>query len=243
MKWQTFVVILYTFPAISMCDESWLNHLYNYLFWISPSFSASDRNSLAINSGNYSGHWNQEQNRWKIMENPAPTVTSPRYVPTLPGPNERLPRRAHASPKERSASFIFIYCFLDFFERYSDMIFEDWLDTIYFSVCTTMTFFKYFEWDQLCEPPWLKWFHQKGRGNPGPSWSQFEGPQETPMSGEVLVGKEYVPAFRFRSGGLLAWKAHFLEWILGVKSCSFKETCLYFIEQVWMGQYTPSRGW
>ena len=71
MKWQTFVVILYTFPAISMCDESWLNHLYNYLFWISPSFSASDRNSLAINSGNYSGHWNQEPNpRWKIMENP-----------------------------------------------------------------------------------------------------------------------------------------------------------------------------
>ena len=135
-SWSDKPSLWYTFPASSMCDESWLNYLYNYLFWISPSFSASDRNSLAINSGNYSGHWNQEQNpRWKIMENPCSQV-----CPNTAGPKRTAPT---PGPCLAEGAICIIVSWI-FFERYSDMIFEYIWRLTRYNICTTMTFFKWY---------------------------------------------------------------------------------------------------
>ena len=101
MNHRELCVLDLTFILSKWHDSTipWLSIQLVDIYWNQELAKMATSNNLTTKYATKKQRWHTNgpltvAQRWRWQ------LPQPRYVPTLPGPNERLPRRAHASPKE-----------------------------------------------------------------------------------------------------------------------------------------------
>ena len=110
MNHRELCVLDLTFILSKWHDSTipWLSIQLVDIFWNQELAKMATSNNLTTKYATKKQRWHTNgprtvAQRWRWQ------LPQPRYVPTLPGPNERLPRRAHASPKEPHVGVEWVY--------------------------------------------------------------------------------------------------------------------------------------